>query len=186
VKSRDRLLITFSPKPSEVPAAAVGGGGLGKRRSSVSADLNGSTGKSWVARRAPSAYSYRGPPPANSTSNISSWYYSDDAHQSRAKMRPPLPQTCCTLAALASTSTLSPPLPSGQTSWWIVVAIHHRKSAGTIVLSRKPSNACTLEHLCKIRVVMVLEVPRTLMQTAEFSIRSEGISTTITTITTMP
>ena len=88
-------------------------------------------------------------------------------------------------AALALTSTLSPPLPSGQTSWWIAVAIHHWKSACTIILNRKPSNACTLEHLlCKIRVMMVLRVPQTLMQTAEFSIKLEGISTTISTINT--
>jgi cysteine protease ATG4 len=52
-----------------VPAVVVGGG-LGKRRSSVSVDSDGSTGKSWVGRRAPSAYSYRGPPPA-STSELS-------------------------------------------------------------------------------------------------------------------
>ena len=47
-----------------VPVVVVVGGGLGKRRSSVSVDPDGSTGVSWVARRAPSAYSYRGPPPA--------------------------------------------------------------------------------------------------------------------------
>jgi hypothetical protein len=46
--------------------------------------------------------------------------------------------------------------------------------------------AYTLEHLCKIQVAMVLdflEVPRTLMQTAEFSIKLEEISITITSTT---
>jgi hypothetical protein len=74
--------------------------------------------------------------------------------------------------------------------WWAFMfdIHHHRKSACTIILSRKLSNACTLEHsrhLCKIRVAMVLdfsEVPRTLMQTTEFLIKLEGISTTFTTM----
>ena len=59
----------------------------------------------------------------------------------------PLPQPCCTLVTLGSTSMLSYPLPSAEPLSWIVIAIHHRKSACTIILSRKPSNAaCTLEH----------------------------------------
>jgi hypothetical protein len=79
------------------------------------------------------------------------------------------------------------PYLSGETSSCIVIAIqHHQKSVCTIILSRKRSKASrTLEHskhLCKIRVAMVLEVPRILMQTAEFSIKLEGISTTVTTM----
>ena len=49
----------------------------------------------------------------------------------------------------ASTSTFYrplTPLPSGETSSWVVIAIHHQQSACTIILRRKTSNAaCTLE-----------------------------------------
>ena len=81
MKFHDRLLMSFSPKPSRgAPAVIVGGGGLGNR-SSVSAYLDGSTGKSWVAR-APCAYTgYCGPVTC------------EDAIAGRPQSSP---QTCCT------------------------------------------------------------------------------------------
>jgi len=100
---------------------------------------------------------------------------------------------CCTRAAESSINFNA--FPSTPIWWDFVVDCRcypPRKSACTIILSRKPSNACALEHLCKIRVVMVLgffEVSRTLMQASGLSIKLEEISTTIsniTTITTMP